>query len=129
MSSDSRFRGNERRKRAAPEPSVRPRESGDPETRAMSFWVYILASRRNGTLYVGMTDDLVRRAWEHRNGTIPGFTKKHRVHTLVWYEQHETRESAFQRERQMKKWNRAWKLKLIEQSNREWRDLAAKLGP
>ena len=95
----------------------------------MSFWVYILASRRNGTLYVGMTDDLVRRAWEHRNGTIPGFTKKYGVHTLVWYEQHETRESAFQRERQMKKWNRAWKLKLIEQSNREWRDLAAKLGP
>jgi putative endonuclease len=95
----------------------------------MSFWVYILSSRRNGTLYVGMTDDLVHRAWEHRNGTIPGFTKKYSVHTLVWYEQHETRESAFQRERQMKKWNRAWKLTLIEQSNREWRDLAAELGP
>lgn len=95
----------------------------------MSFWVYILASRRNGTLYIGMTDDLVRRAWEHRTGAVPGFTQKYGVKMLVWYEQHETRESAFQRERQMKKWNRAWKLQLIERFNREWKDLAAQLSP
>ena len=74
----------------------------------MSFWVYILASRRNGTLYIGMTDNLVRRAWEHRTGTIPGFTREYGIKMLVWFELHETRESALQRERQLKKWNRAW---------------------
>ena len=89
----------------------------------MSFFVYILASRRNGTLYVGMTDDLVRRTWEHRNGVVPGFSRKYGVKSLVWYEVHDTREAAFQRERQIKKWNRAWKLELIEKSNAEWRDL------
>jgi len=94
----------------------------------MSFFVYILASQRNGTLYVGMTDDLVRRAWEHRNGVVPGFTKMHGVKQLVWYEVHETRETAFQRERQLKKWNRAWKLALIERSNSAWRDLFEELA-
>ncbi len=89
----------------------------------MSFYVYILASRRNGTLYIGMTDDLVRRVWQHREGLMPGFTKDHGVKLLVWYEQHETRESAFTRERQMKKWNRAWKLQVIEAANPSWRDL------
>ena len=89
----------------------------------MSFYVYILASRRNGTLYVGMTDDLVRRTWQHRTGAIPGFTKAYGVKMLVWYEAHETRESAFGHERQIKKWNRAWKLQLIEQMNPTWRDL------
>ena len=93
----------------------------------MSFYVYILASRRNGTLYVGMTDDLVRRVWEHRIGAVPGFTRKYGVKMLVWYEQHETRETAFQRERQMKKWNRAWKLQLIERFNPNWKDLAVDL--
>jgi putative endonuclease len=90
----------------------------------MSFFVYILTSRRNGTLYVGMTDNLVRRLWEHRNGLIPNFTKKYGVKMLVWYELHGTRENAFQRERQLKKWNRAWKLRLIEEMNPQWRDLA-----
>jgi putative endonuclease len=90
----------------------------------MSFFVSILTSRRNGTLYVGMTDNLVRRLWEHRNGLIPGFTKKYGVKMLVWYELHGTRENAFQRERQLKKWNRAWKLRLIEEMNPQWRDLA-----
>jgi putative endonuclease len=90
----------------------------------MSFFVYILASRRNGTLYVGMTDNLVRRLWEHRTGLIPGFTKKYGVKMLVWYELHGTRENAFQRERQLKKWNRTWKLRLIEEMNPRWRDLA-----
>ena len=89
----------------------------------MSFFVYILASRRNGTLYTGMTDDIARRVWEHKSGVVPGFTKKYGVKLLVWYEVHETRESAFIRERQLKKWNRAWKLKLIEDLNRQWRDL------
>ena len=95
----------------------------------MSFWVYILASRRNGTLYIGMTDDLVRRAWEHRTGTIPGFTREYGIKMLVWFEQHETREPALQRERQLKKWNRAWKLQLIEQLNPSWKDLADELTP
>ena len=94
----------------------------------MSFYVYILASRRNGTLYVGMTDDLVRRVWEHRIGALPGFTRKYGVKMLVWYEQHETRETAFHRERQIKKWNRAWKLQLIERSNPTWKDLAGDLS-
>ena len=89
----------------------------------MSFCVYILASRRNGTLYIGMTDDLVRRVWMHREGVLPGFTKEYSVKTLVWYELHETRESAFARERAMKKWNRAWKIELIQKMNPEWRDL------
>jgi putative endonuclease len=95
----------------------------------VSFWVYILASRRNGTLYIGMTDDLVRRAWEHRTGAVPGFTRQYGVKMLVWFEQHETRESALQRERQLKKWNRAWKLQLIERFNPSWKDLADELTP
>ena len=89
----------------------------------MGFYVYILASRRNGTLYIGMTDDLARRIWEHRAGAVAGFTRKYGVKILVWYERHETRESAFTRERQLKKWNRAWKLELIERMNPDWRDL------
>jgi putative endonuclease len=79
----------------------------------MGFFVYILASKRNGTLYIGMTDDLVKRVWQHRNNVIPGFTQRHGVKMLVWYEPHESRESAFMRERRLKKWNRAWKLALI----------------
>ena len=93
----------------------------------MSFFVYILASRRNGTLYIGMTDNLARRIWEHRSEIVPGFTKKYGIKTLVWYELHESRENAFQRERQLKKWNRAWKLELIERLNPDWRDLTADL--
>ena len=89
----------------------------------MAFYVYILANKRNGTLYIGMTDDLVRRVWQHREGTIEGFTKAYSVRNLVWFEEHSTRESAFTRERQMKKWNRNWKLREIESSNPEWRDL------
>jgi putative endonuclease len=89
----------------------------------MAFYVYILASRRNGTLYIGMTDNLIQRVWMHRNGTLKGFTKNYRVKTLVWYEQHESREGALTRERQMKKWNRAWKLQIIEQLNPAWSDL------
>jgi putative endonuclease len=89
----------------------------------MSFYVYVLASRRNGTLYIGMTENLVGRVWQHRHGVVPGFTKQYGVKLLVWYEQHATRVSALQRERQMKKWNRKWKLELIEKMNSFWCDL------
>lgn len=87
------------------------------------FYTYILASERNGTLYVGMTDSLSRRALEHQAGLIPGFTQKYGVNRLVWYQQFETRHGAFQRERAIKKWRRAWKLELIERFNPGWRDL------
>ncbi len=93
----------------------------------MAFSVYMLASHRNGTLYLGMTDDLPRRVWEHREGVMPGFSREHGVKTLVWFEQHETRETAFQRERQIKKWNRAWKIRLIEDVNPRWQDLYGRL--
>jgi putative endonuclease len=89
----------------------------------VAFYVYILASRRNGTLYVGMTDDLGRRVWQHREGLLPGFTRRHGVKVLVWYEVHATREAAFERERAIKKWQRAWKIALIEKSNSGWNDL------
>ncbi len=71
----------------------------------MVFYVYMLASKRNGTLYIGMTDDLLKRIWQHRHGVLAGFTCDYRVKTLVWYEQHESRESALIRERRLKKWN------------------------
>lgn len=89
----------------------------------MVFSVYMMASARNGTLYIGSTDDIARRAWEHRNGLRPGFTKRYSVTLLVWHEQHETRESAKLRESALKKWNRQWKLELIERFNPGWRDL------
>ena len=89
----------------------------------MSFFTYILASRRNGTLYTGSTDDLARRAWEHREKLARGFTAKYGVTLLVWYEVHQAREGALTREYQIKKWNRAWKLRLIEEMNPDWQDL------
>jgi len=85
--------------------------------------VYLLASRRNGTLYVGVTANLVKRVWEHKNDLVDGFTKKYGVHRLMYYELHETMPDAIAREKQMKVWNRAWKLRLIETTNPEWRDL------
>ena len=88
-----------------------------------SFAVYILASERNGTLYVGVTSNLVQRAWQHKEGFVAGFTKEFDVKLLVWFEQHETAESAITREKQIKKWNRAWKLELIEAQNPDWKDL------
>ena len=87
------------------------------------YYVYILASRRNGTLYVGITSDLIQRVFEHKNDFIEGFTKKYGVHNLVYYEITENIISAMTREKQIKKWRRAWKLDLIEKSNPEWRDL------
>ncbi len=91
----------------------------------MAFYVYILASKRNGTLYIGSTDDLSKRTWEHREGLRAGFTKKYGVHLLVWHQAFDTREGALRRECQMKKWNRAWKIELIERSNPGWHDLYA----
>jgi putative endonuclease len=85
--------------------------------------VYILASKRNGTLYVGVTSDIVRRAWEHRTGQIDGFTKHYGVHSLVFAEFHETMTDAIAREKRMKRWRRVWKLQLIERENPSWRDL------
>ena len=89
----------------------------------MAFYVYLLASRRNGTLYVGSTEGLVMRVSQHREKSRPGFTARYGVTRLVWFEVHDTRSSAFQRERQIKEWKRAWKLRLIEESNPDWLDL------
>jgi putative endonuclease len=85
--------------------------------------VYILASGWDGTLYVGVTSDLLKRVWEHKNDMIEGFTKTYRVHNLVWFEQHESMESAILREKAIKEWKRAWKVELIEESNPKWQDL------
>ena len=90
---------------------------------AKQFYVYILASRRNGTLYTGVTSDLTRRVWQHREGVVEGFSKKYRVKRLVHFEAHDTAESAITREKQIKKWRRAWKLRLIEECNPDWIDL------
>jgi putative endonuclease len=89
--------------------------------------VYILASERNGTLYIGVTSDLVKRVWQHQHGTAEGFTKKYRVHHLVWYETHPTMESAIQREKSLKNWQRIWKIRIIEQMNPDWIDLSNQL--
>lgn len=85
--------------------------------------VYILANKRNGTLYIGVTSDLRKRIWEHQNDLVEGFTKRYGVHRLVYYELHEEIAKAIRREKQVKKWNRAWKLELIEKQNPDWRDL------
>jgi putative endonuclease len=89
----------------------------------MAFYTYILASRRNGTLYTGSTDSIEGRIGQHKQNLRAGFTAKYGVHTLVWYEVHDTRDIAFRRERQIKKWNRVWKLELIERGNPQWTDL------
>ncbi len=87
------------------------------------YCVYILASQRNGTLYIGVTNNLLRRIWEHKNDLVEGFTKEYGVHLLVWYEVAGTALAAITREKQLKKWNRAWKVRLIEVMNPEWNDL------
>jgi putative endonuclease len=87
------------------------------------FYVYILASQRRGTLYVGVTSNLIKRDYEHKSRLVDGFTKQYGVHQLVYYEIVENAESALMREKQIKKWNRAWKLMLIEECNPEWKDL------
>jgi putative endonuclease len=83
----------------------------------------MLASRWNGTLYVGVTSDLIKRVWEHKNDVVPGFTRRYHVHDLVWFEQHATMDTAIAREKAIKEWKRAWKIGLIEKDNPKWRDL------
>ena len=85
--------------------------------------VYILASQKNGTLYVGVTSDLIKRIWQHKNDLAEGFTKEYAVHVLVYWELHATMELAIMREKNIKVWKRAWKIELIEKSNLMWRDL------
>jgi putative endonuclease len=91
--------------------------------RAMQPAVYILASQRNGTLYTGVTSSIIKRIWEHKNDFAEGFSKRYGVHLLVYFELHSTMNSAITREKQIKKWNRAWKIKLIKTDNPDWRDL------
>ena len=85
--------------------------------------VYIMASQKNGTIYIGVTSDLVKRVWEHRNGVVPGFTNKHRCKSLVWFEAYGDLQEARQHELQMKEWKRSWKIRLIEEQNFDWNDL------
>jgi putative endonuclease len=105
------------------------RESGQPSNlgREMGldrcYWVYILASKLGGTLYIGVTNDLVRRVYIHRTGAVSGFTKKYNVHRLVYFEQFSEIEHAIRREKRLKKWSRAWKIQLIETANPNWDDL------
>jgi putative endonuclease len=96
--------------------------------RVRSFYIYILASKRKGTLYIGTTNDLARRVYEHKQGLVDGFTKKYGVHQLVYYENTNDVLGAIQREKQLKKWNRNWKIELIEETNPEWKDLYGQLS-
>jgi len=89
-----------------------------------TFYVYILASARNGTLYIGVTSNLSKRVWEHKEGIVEGFTKKYGVNQLVWFELHQDAMAAITREKQLKKWERAWKINLIQKQNPLWRDLS-----
>ena len=93
-----------------------------------TYFVYIMASRRNSTLYIGVTNDLIRRVYEHKNGLVDGFTDKYRVHKLVYWEQSENVESAIEREKELKHWKRKWKLALIEEHNTGWDDLYEQLA-
>jgi len=93
----------------------------------MVFYTYIMTNKPRGTLYCGQTDDLNRRAWEHRRHVVPGFTDKYNCESLVWYEVFDTREEALGREKQIKNWKRAWKVELIKAVNPQWRDLAQTL--
>ena len=100
------------------------RENGNPHAKHMkSPYVYILASKPRGTLYVGSTSNLIQRVWQHKNDFVDGFTKRYGVHRLVWHEAHDSMESAKIREKAIKKWNRAWKIQLIERENLGWREL------
>jgi putative endonuclease len=85
--------------------------------------VYILASCRNGTLYIGVTSNLVQRIWQHKHNAVEGFTKRYNIHMLVWFEQHQEMQSAIAREKAIKEWKRSWKIELIEKTNPEWMDL------
>ena len=101
---------------------------GEANTVSKVYYVYLMASQRNGTLYIGVTNDLTRRAWEHREGQVAGFTKKYGVKLLVYYETFDNIDAAIHRETRLKKYKREWKLNLIEQGNPGWRDLSGDLG-
>jgi len=107
------------------EPAPAKAWGGNPEHDIMDkqFYVYILASKRNGTLYIAVTSDLIQRIWQHKNKMAKGFAQKYNVNKLVYYEVHLNAESAITKEKQMKKWQRAWKLQLIEEKNPDWKDL------
>lgn len=92
------------------------------------FYVYVLASKRNGTLYIGVTSALVQRVWQHKTKAVEGFTARYGVDQLVYFETHADAASAIQREKQLKKWRRAWKIQLIEERNPEWRDLYSEIA-
>ena len=94
---------------------------------ARNYYIYILASKKNGTLYIGITNDLTRRVYEHKTDAVEGFTKRYAVHTLVYYEQTSDPVAAITREKQLKKWRRIWKVALIEEKNPGWRDLYQEL--
>jgi putative endonuclease len=99
------------------------RENGNPLFAMKHFYVYILCSKKNGTLYTGVTSNLIKRVYEHKHNMADGFTKKYDVHRRSWYEVHESAESAITREKQIKKWERSWKIELIQGQNPEWKDL------
>ena len=103
--------------------SVIPAEAGIQKKMIKQPAVYILASERNGTLYIGVTSDLVKRIWEHKNNLIKGFTRRYSVHHLVWYELHDSMNSAIEHEKNIKEWKRAWKIRLIEKDNPNWNDI------
>lgn len=100
-----------------------PRKTAVTASDNSQYFVYVLASKKNGTLYIGVTSDLIKRIYEHKNNVADGFTKKYGVHTLVYYEATPDVNSAILKEKQLKKWRRPWKLELIEKSNPKWRDL------
>ena len=92
-----------------------------------AYYVYLLASQRNGTLYLGVTSKLAQRIWEHRQGFVAGFTRSYRTHKLVWYEIHDSAYAAICREKQLKRWERAWKIRIVEEMNPYWNDLSSTL--
>ena len=98
-------------------------QSRRPNNRPLPYFVYLLASRRNGTLYVGVTNDLIRRVHEHKNDLVDGFTRRYGVHLLVWFESTPSVEAAIHKEKQIKNWKREWKVALIEKTNPDWLDL------
>ena len=104
-----------------------PRKRGSTKMTDKSYYLYILCNKRNGTLYTGITSDLVRRIWQHKNGAIEGFTKRYGLKLLVHFEQYTDVKEAILREKRIKKWNRQWKIHLIEKDNPNWEDLYQKL--
>ncbi len=100
-----------------------PAKAGIQKMKPFGSYVYIITNKRNGTLYTGVTSNLQKRSWEHKEGAVDGFSKKYGLKILVWYEVHDDIEQAIIREKQIKKWNRKWKLRIIEEMNPDWKDL------